>query len=69
MSGHLFFLVGFCFLLAHEMDAVKLREWKMLPVLSKMGEEAGYRMFALLHVPLYALLLRGLFEDGDVDFT
>ena len=65
MADHPFFLLGFCFLLAHEMDAVRLREWKMLPVLSGMVEEAGYRAFVLLHVPLYALLLWGLLAGGD----
>jgi hypothetical protein len=59
VADHPFFLLGFCFLLAHEMDAVRLREWKMLPVLSGMGEEAGYRAFVLLHVPLYALFSGG----------
>lgn len=67
MSNHLFFLLGFSFLLAHEMDAVRAREWKMLPVLSGMGEEAGYRTFVLLHVPLYALLLWTL-REGDASF-
>jgi hypothetical protein len=63
--SHLFFLLGFCFLLAHEMDAIRCKEWRMLPVTSRVGEEAGYVAFTSLHVPLYALLLWGLFgEDG-----
>lgn len=64
MSDHLLYLLGFSFLLAHEMDAVRLREWKMLPVLSGMEEESGYRAFVALHVPLYALLLWGLIGGG-----
>ena len=65
MSDHLFFLLGFCFLLAHEMDAVRLKEWRILPVLSGMDEELGYRAFVLLHVPLYTLLLWGILGGGD----
>ena len=36
----------------------------MLPVLSGMAEEAGYRPFVLLRLPLYAALLRGILESG-----
>ena len=64
MPDRLFFLLGLCFLLTHEMDAVRLKEWKMLPVTSGMGEEVGYRAFVLVHVPLYAVLLRGLLDGG-----
>ncbi len=54
------FLVGFSCLLAHEMDAVRWGEWALLPVLSRLGDEAGYRAFTALHLPLYALLLWAL---------
>ena len=64
MPSHFFFLLGFCFLLAHEMDAIRCREWKIFPVLSKMGDEAGYRAFTALHVLVYALLLWGLLGDN-----
>ena len=57
---HSFFLLGSCFLLVHEMDAIRAREWKIFPVLNALGDEAGYRVFAGLHVPVYALLLLGL---------
>ena len=58
--SHPFFALGFALLLVHEMDAVRLGEWKIFPWLSGMGEEAGYRVFAAPHVPLYALLFLGL---------
>lgn len=60
MAGHPFLLVGFCFLLVHEMDAIRCREWRIFPVTSRMGDEAGYRAFTALHLPVYALLLWGL---------
>ena len=63
-----FFLVGFSFLLAHEMDAVRLKEWRLLPILSGLGDDAGYRAFTSLHIPLYALLLWGLFGGGMVQY-
>lgn len=41
MTDYFFFVLGFCFLLAHEMDAVRAKEWKIFPVLKKLGDEAG----------------------------
>jgi hypothetical protein len=64
VSDHLFFLLGFCLLLVHEMDAVRCKEWRVLPLTSWMEDEAGYHVFTALHVPLYALLLWGLFGGG-----
>lgn len=65
MSDHAFFVVGFAFLLVHEMDAIRCHEWKILPVLSRMGEHAAYIAFTALHVPIYALLLWGLTREAN----
>jgi hypothetical protein len=62
--SHPFFFVGFALLLVHEMDAVRLGEWKIFPLLRSLRDEAGYAAFAALHVPIYALLLAGLFGGG-----
>ena len=67
MTDHFFFLLGFCFLLAHEMDAVRCREWKILPVLNRMGEGAGCIAFTALHVPIYVFLLWELYDDDGVN--
>ncbi len=67
MLSHPFFLLGFCFLLVHEMDAIRCKEWKLFPVTSKMGDEVGYVTFTILHVPLYAVLLWGLFGGDGVN--
>lgn len=64
---HLFFLLGFCFLLAHEMDAIRAKEWKMFPGLSGMSDETGYLVFTALHIPVYALLIWGLYGNGGVN--
>ena len=67
MTNHLFFLLGFCLLLTHEMDAIRCKEWRIFPFTSKMGEETGYLAFTALHIPLYAFLIWGLFGGGDVN--
>lgn len=64
MLSHPFFVLGFCFLLVHEMDAIRCKEWRIFPVTSRMEDESGYRAFTAVHVPLYALLLWALF-GGD----
>ncbi len=64
MSNHLFFLLGFCLLLAHEMDAIRVKEWKIFPIFNRMKDESGYIAFTALHVPAYALLLLGLVGGG-----
>lgn len=67
MTNHLFFLLGFCLLLTHEMDANRCKEWRIFPFTSRMVEETGYLDFTAVHVPLYALLIWGLFGAGEVN--
>lgn len=52
----LFFAVlsGF---IAHELDAVHRREWRLLFVLRAMQDDPARRAFVLLHVPLVTALL------------
>jgi len=60
-----FFFVAFSFLLTHEMDAVRRSEWHVFPGLSRIkNDEYGYMIFAIIHIPLYLLLLLGLFSAG-----
>lgn len=57
MSEHFFFFVGLAFILTHEMDAIRAREWAIFPGLSRLEDKTGFIVFMLLHVPLYVLLL------------
>ena len=51
------FTAIFSLLLIHEMDAIRAKEWKMFIVLKDMGEEAAYKVFTILHFPLYFMAL------------
>jgi hypothetical protein len=51
------FLSAVAFLLVHELDAVRRREWKFFFAPVAVGEETAYRAFAALHVPLFVLVL------------
>ena len=55
--SHPFFFLGFTVLLVHEMDAVRLGEWRIFPLLRSLRDETAYAAFTALHVPIYALLL------------
>lgn len=51
------FWLGFSLLLAHELDAVRAREWRLLFVLRRMPETRAQDAFVVAHVPLVAALL------------
>lgn len=57
MSENFFFWTGFSTLLVHEMDAVQLKEWRILPLLSRLDDRRGFAVFTLVHIPIYILLL------------
>jgi hypothetical protein len=51
------FLLGISLVLAHELDAMRAREWRLLFVLRRMPEEHARKAFVLVHVPLVAGLI------------
>jgi len=55
-SLHVLFYVGLALFAVHEMDAVARYEWRLLPGLSLLGDDAGQITFVLLHIPLFVLL-------------
>jgi hypothetical protein len=59
-TSNFFFYLGLCLLFVHEMDAIRLQEWKMFLFLSQMQEENAYLIFTAIHIPLYVLLFWGL---------
>jgi hypothetical protein len=65
MSGQIFLFAALSLLMTHEMDAVRQREWRVLPLLAWVtDDERGYRAFTAMHVPIYMLLLGGLLAGG-----
>lgn len=56
----LLFVIGLSLILTHEMDAIRLQEWRMFVFLSTMTDAVAYLVFTALHIPLYILLLWGL---------
>ena len=52
MNNTVFYL-GLALILVHEMDAIRCREWRILPGLSLLKEKTGMITFILLHIPLF----------------
>lgn len=67
MGTHLFFFVGLALILTHEMDAIKRREWAILPLLARLDDRAGFTLFTILHGPLYLLLFWALYRPGGLN--
>ena len=57
------FSLELALLFVHEMDAIRRWEWKMFIILKDMEDEKAYRVFMLLHIPLYTVILALLFSD------
>ena len=48
-------------LATHEMDAMTHSEWRLLPILNGLSDQAGRNVFLVLHIPLFAGLFWALF--------
>ena len=59
------FLIIISLLLLHEMDAIRAKEWKLFIFLKDMRDETAYRIFALIHLPLYFGVLYLLINGGE----
>jgi hypothetical protein len=66
MDSPLFF-VALAFMLTHEMDAIKQREWRIFPLTSWLDDDRGYLVFTAVHVPLYLLLFWALFTPAGLN--
>jgi hypothetical protein len=60
----LFFCLGLTFILLHEMDAIRCKEWRIFPGLSLLDDILGYKIFMLAHVPLFFFLFHFLHRNG-----
>ncbi len=54
--AHFFFFSGLAFIMTHEMDAIRCKEWELFPGLSSLKEPLARFLFIILHVPLYVAL-------------
>jgi hypothetical protein len=64
---HIFFYLGLSFIVMHEMDAIRCREWRIFPGISLLKESAGFIVFMLAHIPLYVLLFWSLMARENTE--
>ena len=62
------FSINFSLLLLHEMDAIRAKEWKMFAILKDMDDHRAFKVFTILHLPLYAILLYSFISQQVVSF-
>jgi len=67
MPEHLFFYIGISFILLHEMDAIRCREWRIFPGLSLLNERLGFIVFIWAHLPLFYWIFWELSHSHDPD--
>jgi len=56
----LFFANLACLVMAHELDAVRRREWRFFFARTSLSDESAYRIFTALHVPVFVFILWNL---------
>jgi Family of unknown function (DUF6713) len=67
MTENLLFNLGLAFILIHEMDAVRCKEWRIFPGLNLLNDRYGAIIFLLAHIPLLSLLFIGLDKKQNND--
>lgn len=67
MDNHQFFYIGLSFMLLHEMDAIRCREWRIFPGLSLLNDSWGLKVFMAAHLPLFFLLLWSLSDASLIN--
>ncbi|MCJ8292345.1 MAG: hypothetical protein MJK07_21435 [Flavobacteriales bacterium] len=60
-----FQLLGVAFILMHEMDAIRCKEWRIFPGLSFLNDRVGLIVFVFLHVPLFYWVLSEIQSNND----
>lgn len=68
MPNHFLFYLGLSFILMHEMDAVRCREWRIFPGLSLLNDGWGFKIFMFAHVPLFYFVSGQLLSRDNAGF-
>jgi hypothetical protein len=65
MTEYFFFYLGLSLITIHEMDAIRCKEWRIIPGLSSLADDLGFKIFVVAHIPLYGLLFWSLIESEN----
>lgn len=67
MTEHIFFYLGLSFLVMHEMDAIRCKEWRIFPGLSMLSDKVGHIVFIFAHVPLFYFVFWKLAHSQNIE--
>ncbi len=59
------FLIGISFLIVHEMDAIRCKEWRIYPGFSLLNDKVGQLIFVFAHIPLFFIVFYQLTYISD----
>lgn len=65
MTEHVLLLVGISFLIVHEMDAIRCKEWKIIPGLSLLSNKVGQLIFVFAHIPIFLFMFYQMIYISD----
>ncbi len=65
MAQYTFFYLGLTFIIMHEMDAIRCKEWRIFPGLSFLNDDWGFKVFMIAYIPLFFFLLDGLADKEN----
>jgi len=57
------FLSNLSLFLLHEMDAIRRSEWRLFIILKDMEDSKAYKLFTIIHLPLYVIIFSLLFSE------
>jgi len=60
MTNHFFFYSGLIFIIIHEMDAIRCKEWRIFPGLASLDDLPAFRIFIFAHIPLFFAIIWSL---------
>ena len=58
------FLFVIAFILNHELDAIKKKEWRFFFAKIPLDDNKAYQLFTGIHIPLFILILSNLSSSG-----
>lgn len=67
MTMHIFFYIGLSLLTMHEMDAIRCREWRIFPGVSRLNDRLGHIVFVFAHIPLFFFVFWQLTHSQDLE--
>ena len=64
----LLFYLGLSFIIMHEMDAIRCKEWQIFPLTFFLNDKWGYITFMFAHIPLFVGVFYAVNQPNNASF-